>query len=100
MTNERGSKEEYRTAQAQLMRAKEARTRADTELVKVKILKAKAETEFLKVKAEKIRLENLQYAPSVRESDRGVKLQERIDRVRSETQKIADRYGLEHDFDD
>ena len=52
--NEPGSKEEYRSVQAALMRAKEARTRADTELVKAKILKAEAETEFLQAKTERI----------------------------------------------
>jgi hypothetical protein len=79
------------------MRAKEARTRAEAELVKVKILKAEAETEFLKVKAEKIRLENLQYAPSAGEPDRSAKLQERIDRLRAQTRELEHRYGLEPD---
>ena len=95
--NEPGSKEEYRSVQAALMRAKEARTRADTELVKAKILKAEAETEFLQAKTERIRLQNGEYSLSDSETR---KYQDKIDRLRSQTREIADSYGFPSDDED
>jgi hypothetical protein len=78
--NDPGSKEEYRAQQSELMRAK-------TPLIL-------AQTELTKAKTERIRLQNGEYDSS---ASAHPSLQEKIDRLRSQTHKLVDRYGLESD---
>jgi hypothetical protein len=94
------------------MRAKEAHVRAqtadlrlETEVKKAKaadfrmrIRERQAHIEVLEARAEKLRLQSRELGGP---SDREAKLQEKIDRLRSEERKIVDRYGLEpEDSDD
>jgi hypothetical protein len=49
-------------------------------------------------RAEKLRLQSLELG-GAGPSDREAKLREKIDRLRSEEQKLADRYGLDDNDD-
>ena len=109
--SEPGSTEDYRRAQASLMRVKEEHVRAKTADLRVETLLKKAKTadfqvrtrereahiEVLEARAEKLRLQALELGGP---SDREAQLREKIDRLRSQTRKIADRYGLESEDSD
>jgi hypothetical protein len=71
--------------------------KAKTADFQVRAREREAHIEVLEARAEKLRLKSLELGHP---SDREAKLQERIDRVLSQTRKIADRYGLESEDSD